>query len=441
MQIKVFFRIHLYLISLIILQACSDGSGTNTSSVDQQGTFIDSIVSGLRYESLSNSGFTDAQGNFRYREGELIRFFVGDIFIGESLGQEIITPIELVSGAIDETSTQVQNIIIFLQSIDIDGDESNGINITRLTNDAATGETVDFTLAAGTFEVDGALEILISDLTSVNGVSRSILPRIQVTAAFRANLIALFSGNYRGTFTGDDSGNWEVIIDNNGIITGQSTSITFGSEEVSGQVSSSGQTSIAGTTSSGVFSGVITRDGNISGTWLDDDGESGTFTGNRISDTPLPGTGDNDSVPDINSGSLTISGDDSGNIGVSFAPNLNPVIINDPDGPTPNVVLVSWFQNITSSNEFEARNLQVVYNNETGEVLSVGYFRATSLDINSDPTSFYTYSFSCEDNQQACLSISLDITEKQVIFNNFNIFANGDNDATGSISFNGTLSW
>jgi len=415
----------------VLLTACSSG-GDDTPSVDQQGTFIDSVVIGLRYESLNNSGFTNNQGQFSYREGELVRFYVGDIFIGETLGQEIVTPIDLVDGAIDETHFLVQNIAIFLQSIDDDGDESNGINITGLTNTAAAGQTVDFTLASGVFEINGALETLISNLTSVNGTSRSILPRTQVTDAFRINLIALFTGNYQGTFTGDDSGNWEVTIDNNGVIAGQSTSNTYGTEQVSGQVSSSGQTSINGTTSSGVFSGVITFDGSMSGTWLDDDGESGTFTGSRTSSTPLPST---------NSGSLTISGGDSTNIGVSFVPNLNPVVINDPGGQLSNIVFVTWFQSITSSNEIESRSLQIIYDNETGEVLDGGYFRATSLDVNSDPTSFYTYAFSCEDNQQACLPISLNIANKQVTFSNFNMPESGDDDATGSILFNGALSW
>lgn len=437
MKISTYVLGSLLLIMTALMSGCGGDNDKVTTPVDQQGTFIDSLVSGLRYESTSNSGFTNTKGEFTYREGEVIRFYVGDVLIGESLGKGIITPVDLVSGAIDETNIQVQNIAIFLQSIDEDGDESNGINITLLTNSAAIGKTADFTLASGVFEVNGAIEVLISNLTSVNGTARSILPRTQVTNTFQLNLLSLFSGTYKGTFSGDDSGSWEVTIDNRGVIAGQSISKAFGTEQVTGAVSSSGQTSISGQTTSGVFTGVITRNGKISGTWLDADGAGGSFSGSKISISNPPVIGDKD----VNSGRVSISGNDAAMIGASFIPNLKPSVLNDPNGPVPNLVIVGWSQSIVVNNQFEARSLQLTYDISTGKALVGGYIRLTSVNIKNPPTSYYSYSFNCVDAPLICQSISINIPAKQVTFDNFTLIADGDDDATANVTFNGALSW
>lgn len=207
MSIKTYIHTLLFIIASLTLLACGGGgSGGNNASAVIQGQFIDSIVSGLRYETATTSGFTDSQGKFNYRNGETIRFFVGDVLIGEASGQAIITPVELVAAAIDEKNIQVQNIVMFLQSIDDDGDESNGINITTLARSAAQGQSVDFTLASGIFETNGSIQTLISNITSANGIARSMVSRIQASNTFRRNLTALFAGGYQGSFSGDDTG-------------------------------------------------------------------------------------------------------------------------------------------------------------------------------------------------------------------------------------------
>jgi len=57
----------------------------------------------------------------------------------------IITPIDCVEGAIDETDPMVTNMLIFLQSIDFDNDPENGIDITEFMHQEASGTIyVDF---------------------------------------------------------------------------------------------------------------------------------------------------------------------------------------------------------------------------------------------------------------------------------------------------------
>ena len=89
-----------------------------------KGQFVDAPVQGLFYQSGSVSGFTDIDGQFEYEEGEEVRFFVGDIALGESVsGKSLVTPLDLVEGG-DLGTTAVINIARLLQSLDADEDEA-----------------------------------------------------------------------------------------------------------------------------------------------------------------------------------------------------------------------------------------------------------------------------------------------------------------------------
>ena len=88
------------------------------------GQLIDAPVQGVRYESGSVSGITGDFGEFQYETGGTIRFFIGDIALGEAVrGKAVITPLDLVAdGTIDTPA--VINIARLLQSLDsIPGDE------------------------------------------------------------------------------------------------------------------------------------------------------------------------------------------------------------------------------------------------------------------------------------------------------------------------------
>ncbi len=444
MTIKTHIYIFPLLLASLFLIACGGGGGggeennTSPASTEQQGKFIDSLVIGLRYETLTTTGVTDAQGQFSYRDGESIRFYVGDVFIGETVGQAIITPVELVNGATDENNIQVQNIVMFLQSIDEDGDESNGITITTNATNSANGQSVDFSLAEGTFEANGTLQVLISAITSSNGQARSMITRTQAKNTFRSNLLGLFAGDYEGSFTGDDTGSWRATVDINGNISGTSTSDTYGPDTISGNLSSSGKSSMSGTVGSAIFSGNFSRTGNVSGTWIDDDGASGSFTGTRISATPAS-SGSGGTPPPVtggNVGTITVTGNDADTIGTSFTPNLDPVVID-----VFNTVTVNWSQRILSATEFESRTMSFRFNND-GSLYSAIYLRTTGTDPGSEPASYYSYYVDCEDTPQACTSIVLDITQQHVTYNDVRLIPDtGNNNASDTIILNGVLSW
>lgn len=62
------------------------------------GTFIASPkgVSGLSYKTATQSGMTNAAGEFKYLEGESISFNVGGIQLGKALGKAQLSPFDLV---------------------------------------------------------------------------------------------------------------------------------------------------------------------------------------------------------------------------------------------------------------------------------------------------------------------------------------------------------
>lgn len=92
------------------------------------GTFADSPVSGLSYETSSGlSGVTDAQGRFRFQAGDTITLRIAGVDIGTVPASTLLTPASLAGG--DEDSARFSNLLVMLQSLDADGDPSNGITL------------------------------------------------------------------------------------------------------------------------------------------------------------------------------------------------------------------------------------------------------------------------------------------------------------------------
>ena len=82
------------------------------------GRFVDGPVEGVRYESGSLSGTTGSDGEFQYELDSPVRFFLGDIPLGEAVtGKAVVSPLDLVrNGTVDTPA--VINIARLLQSLD-----------------------------------------------------------------------------------------------------------------------------------------------------------------------------------------------------------------------------------------------------------------------------------------------------------------------------------
>jgi hypothetical protein len=124
---------------LLMLSGCSGGgssSGTTTASTTNVGLFLDAPVRGLTYSSKSHNGSTDSNGYFYYHSGEEVTFKVGKITLGKhsiTTSNSLVTPIDVVSGGnIDDV--RVVEILRILQTLDEDGDATNGISIPSVVS-------------------------------------------------------------------------------------------------------------------------------------------------------------------------------------------------------------------------------------------------------------------------------------------------------------------
>ena len=111
----------------------TSGGGSSDSEEDQRsnlvviirdGQLVDGPVEGVQFESGSVRGVTGPNGEFRFEDGAEVRFFIGDIALGQPVpAKPLMSPVDLVPGS-DLNSPEVINIARLLQSLDaVPGDE------------------------------------------------------------------------------------------------------------------------------------------------------------------------------------------------------------------------------------------------------------------------------------------------------------------------------
>lgn len=156
-----------------LLDACSNTSSNGGGATLLTGRFVDGSVTGLRYQTVSQSGETNANGEFFYYAGETVSFYVGDILIGHANGEATLSPFDLAGITPPTTSADIRrsanrlnsfrpgtplgvvtNIAVFLQTLDDDGDVANGIQIPAAMHGLATGMSLNFEQSWGRFPRD-----------------------------------------------------------------------------------------------------------------------------------------------------------------------------------------------------------------------------------------------------------------------------------------------
>ena len=394
----------LFLIGFITLNGCGGGGGGSDDTAPvRTGYFIDSAVQGLHYETDSLQGTTDEEGAFRYRAGEAVDFYVGDVFLGSAQGAEIVTPVSLVNGAKDETHFTVKNIARFLISLDDDGDAYNGIKITTEVSDALAGVT-DIHFAGTDFDTN--TQLILDDL------ALTLVTPEEAALHLQDSLLTLYWGFYSGTYTVQGGGSWEVFIDLDGVAeititpnNGDPISLTI-------NISTSGQiTDGAG----GSFNGTVTVDGTISGSITIAEGVTIDFQGSVTPDNSDGSVVDEDGQ----FGFLNVIG-----LGITFeahtASNAGGVI--------------TWTN--LSRQGVETGSLGVVVS-ETGALVS-----ATFVTANSFSQEVWSYHTVC--GVDPCGGFSVDSVNREVTFSDFSMPPSvgiEGNSATESVSLSGTLKY
>jgi len=198
-------RYQKYIIVIFLLNAlasCGGGGGSNDGATPTglTGTFIDSTVSGLGYSAQTFSGITDENGQFTYKDGEDVSFFIGNISLGTTPGASIVTPVELVAGAQNSSDPTVSNIIRLLQTLDNDSDHTNGISISTETTLAANGITINLSVDPAILEVDTNLTQFLGAVTNGSALVDASIAQDN----FQSVLDGLFSG-LAGVWTGTNT--------------------------------------------------------------------------------------------------------------------------------------------------------------------------------------------------------------------------------------------
>lgn len=257
-------RIALTCALAATLAACGGGSGTAAKT----GYFIDSAVQGLQYKSGTLTGFTDANGAFQYEEGQPVTFSIGSLELGSvTVTHSRVFPVDLIAGAKDETHPKVSLMAQVLQTLDSDGDASNGITITDSARQALN-QVIQLASADPTQAASALTQLLAA---ATQNRARALVGASAAQSHLQANLVQEYAGNWSGSFSGGDKGDCQVVISPVGVVSGTCTSAELGggTANISGMVSSSGDsTATSGSASTGAtFTGVYSRDGKVTGQW------------------------------------------------------------------------------------------------------------------------------------------------------------------------------
>ena len=265
-------------IAAMALCACggggSDGEVVPTAVAAGQGKFVDGPVSGLAYICGAHHGVTSAAGEFNYiKRGDACVFKIGGITLGSALVANVLTPVDLVAEAKDETDPAVINMARLLLSLDADGDASNGLSIDEAASDRLAMATLDFRLDAAAFETQA--ETLVGSAI----IGRALVSSDQACAHLKASLLALLAGDYKCSYEGSDpyfgsnEGTASISIAQGTIVgQGMPTKPAGPTFEIRGDLTSTGtaRLSTGGVTSTGaVFDGAFEVDGTGAGGWTD----------------------------------------------------------------------------------------------------------------------------------------------------------------------------
>lgn len=85
-------------------------------------------IQGLSYSAATESGITDVEGKFLYKEGEVVTFKMGKVVVGAAFGAPLITTLD-ITRSFDATDTDASNLTQLLQTLDTDNNPANGITL------------------------------------------------------------------------------------------------------------------------------------------------------------------------------------------------------------------------------------------------------------------------------------------------------------------------
>lgn len=151
----------------------SSGGGDNPpndppSSTELTGQFVDSPVGGLEYQRSgkgTTTYLTNDNGQFQYQDGETVTFKIGQFTLGSAQGGATISPRDIAQ---DAGAISVARV---LQTLDEDGDPTNGITISADVRSNAAKVATPRNIGATQNLNEGDIAAEITSLSSRQGVT------------------------------------------------------------------------------------------------------------------------------------------------------------------------------------------------------------------------------------------------------------------------------
>ena len=168
------------LLSIALLSISMVGCGSlSDGEVDAEdlgvGYYVDSAVEGVEYDcGNAPKGTTDSSGKFTFEKGKSCEFSIGGKFLRKVSSSALIDGITLVERNDDN--------IQFLQTIDNDGDASNGIKVLSGVADYFDKQDI----------VEGLLPSYIKNLFTVNkGTMATLSTALEFVSGYNGNSVDL----------------------------------------------------------------------------------------------------------------------------------------------------------------------------------------------------------------------------------------------------------
>ena len=148
----------------LVEDTTESGSETVDTKKLGKGYYIDSAIEGVDYVCGSETGITDVNGTFIFEEGADCNFTIGNLVLREINASSLEDNITIFEDNLD--------VAQLLQTLDLDGNASNGITID---NNASSTAIMDINIE----EVPTEIAVLDSIIEGVKAESKIIMERLK----------------------------------------------------------------------------------------------------------------------------------------------------------------------------------------------------------------------------------------------------------------------
>ena len=203
-------KISLIAVAVLIgssFTGCGSSSFGNSSSTTKIGVFADAPVEGLSYKTITQSGFTDAQGHFKYKDGETIEFKLGTLSLGKGKAGAFVTPYTIS----DNNNNTATNIAMVLQNFDGNRSNTKTLNLLNLKN--YNFSTNNLNITSNSQDLENVISGLLATVSFQEKIDKIVHSLISDTTAKKNmdNYIAKYKNSHDNTNTNSNYKNIKTI--------------------------------------------------------------------------------------------------------------------------------------------------------------------------------------------------------------------------------------